>query len=440
MSIIQVDVCEKQSFFLSNWGELFAWGSNDFCLLDSIIEAEDVDENEQCLNKYDFLPNDLKDDVEDFMIKDTELPDPKPFPLFSGISEHRISHIAWGSKHIIAISTQNVAYSWGSNKLGQWGLGTVDEFIRDPTQINFFEGIKVAAWAENHSLIISESGLVFYFGYNILGGQEDNSRALINPECLQGIKSASFIACGPNHYAVILQSNELYGESFEDLYMWGRGWNFCLSNYRKEIEDEIKPRMVSCGSKHTLFLDYFGNIWFWGKKSGVGIEDINNEYQKVPKVLLTPREWGKVLHISSYHNKNLAVTDEGNIIYFGEKEENYLDSEHEANDENKYSIAKSGWMWRKIDYDVNIKPTYIKWGLTHNICISSKGYPFAWGSNINGRCGVRLDEDKDPNEENSDNEDDNFNPDKIEEKLEIEKPQIVYNLRKILKSNITKDK
>jgi len=373
------------------------------------------------------------------MNKDNEIPEPKPFPLFFGISEHRISHIAWGSKHIIAISTQNVAYSWGSNNVGQWGLGSVEEFVNHPTDIKFFEGIKVAAWSENHSLIISESGLTFYFGYNILGSANEKSCALPNPEWLQGIKNATFIAWGPNHNAVIFQSNELYGESSEDLYMWGKGWEFKLSNYKKEIEDEIKPRMVSCGSKHTVFLDYFGNVWFWGKKSGVGIEDINNEYQKIPKLLLTPREWGKILHVSSYHNKNLAVTDEGAIIYFGEKEESYLDSEFDANEENKYNISKSGWMWRKIEYDSNIKPTYIKWGLTHNIWISSKGYPFSWGNNINGRWGIKLDQQYDQNEENSDKES-QFDPNKIEENLEIDKPQLIYSLRKVLKGNVTKDK
>ena len=439
VSVIQVDWWEKQSFFLSNWGELFACGSNDFSLLDCILEAKE-EENEIWINKYDFLPDEIKDDVEEFINKDNEISEPKPIPLFYGVSEHRVSHISWGSKHIIAISTEKIAYSWGSNSMGQCGLGTTEDFVNSPNEIKFFEGIKVAAWAENHSMIISESGLTFFFGYNISGSSKEKSFALPNPECLQGIKNATFIAWGPNHNAVIFQSNELYGEPSEDLYMWGKGWEFKLSNYKKEIEDEIKPRMVSWGSKHTIFLDYLGNVWFWGKKSGVGIEDINNEYQTIPKLLLSPRDWGRILHVSSYHNKNLAVTDEGSVIYFGEKEENLIDKESEDNEDNRFNYAKSGWAWRKVEYEGNIKPSFIKWGLTHNILISSKGYPFAWGNNINGRCGITSNLNNEAKEDNSDNEDEDYDYNKFEENLEIIQPTLIVGMRTILKGNITKER
>jgi alpha-tubulin suppressor-like RCC1 family protein len=36
---------------------------------------------------------------------------------------------------------------------------------------------------------------------------------------------------------------------------------------------EVKFIMASCGSKHTLALDTSGDLWFFGSKQSVGIDD-----------------------------------------------------------------------------------------------------------------------------------------------------------------------
>lgn len=87
------------------------------------------------------------------------------------------------------------------------------------------------------------------------------------------------------------------------------------------------------GSKHTLALDRHGNLWYWGSKSSVGIEDIEHEHQKVPAVLLSADEVEPIVNISVRHDQNLAVTATGRIIGFGEEEKEAELSENDSDDE-----------------------------------------------------------------------------------------------------------
>jgi hypothetical protein len=100
-------------------------------------------------------------------------------------------------------------------------------------------------------------------------------------------------------------------------------------------------------------LDTEGNIWYWGKKSSVGIKDIEKEYQKYPKILLSANsdnDGGPFTHISSRHINNLATNLDGGVISFGEEEnKSGLKIEDSFENEKDYNEARSGCRWRTID-------------------------------------------------------------------------------------------
>lgn len=76
--------------------------------------------------------------------------------------------------------------------------------------------------------------------------------------------------------------------------------------------------MASCGSKHTVALDTEGKLWYFGCKSSVGIEDMENEKQlspasmEIPKKIMEPFKF-----VSAGEEHNLAVTSSGKIYGFG---------------------------------------------------------------------------------------------------------------------------
>lgn len=156
-------------------------------------------------------------------------------------------------------------------------------------------------------------------------------------------------------------------EATKEILLWGRGWDYQLANgstdtisrpyklnfNKQQSVAKIEPRLVSLGSKHTLMLDIDGNIWYWGKKSSVGIRDIEKEHQKYPKILLSAtgsNDGGPFTHISSRHINNLATTLDGGIIAFGEEEnKSGLKVEDSFENDKDYIEAKSGCRWRSID-------------------------------------------------------------------------------------------
>ena len=76
--------------------------------------------------------------------------------------------------------------------------------------------------------------------------------------------------------------------------------------------------MTKCGTKHTLALDNDGNIWYWGSKSSVGIDDVKHEHQKTPALLIKSSSKTRFVNISVRQNLNHAITVKGQIIEFGE--------------------------------------------------------------------------------------------------------------------------
>jgi alpha-tubulin suppressor-like RCC1 family protein len=195
-------------------------------------------------------------------------------------------------------------------------------------------------------------------------------------------------------------------------------------------------------------LDYNGNIWFWGNKSAVGIEDAEHENQKIPKILLSGVEEGPFTHISTNHSKNLAVTQSGYIIAFGSIDGKDNLKIASGNKEDKNLIkSRSGCKWKPIKSENDVFNTlYVAAGYTNNVIITDKGYPYVWGNNINGRCGVVLNSIQIDvlmgQRKDSDSEED-FNAitdHDHSEGLYIEQPQNVKSLKKLFKRNIRDDK
>lgn len=193
-------------------------------------------------------------------------------------------------------------------------------------------------------------------------------------------------------------------------------------------------------------LDYNGNIWYWGNKDAVGIEDAEHENQKTPKILLSAVEEGPFIYISTNHSKNLAVTHGGYVIGFGHFDGKDTVKVGLDNKEDKNLItSKSGCKWKLIKSEDDVVNTlYVVAGFTHNILVTEKGYPYSWGNNINGRCGVSSnvaqtdvvigkrkdsDSDEDANANNTNSEG-----------LYIDQPQNIKLLRRLFKRNVRDNK
>lgn len=71
----------------------------------------------------------------------------------------------------------------------------------------------------------------------------------------------------------------------------------------------MKFIMAACGAKHTIALDTNGQIWFFGHKQSIGIEDFEEEKQFTPIRLELPSKIQEpIKFIAAGEDHNLAIT------------------------------------------------------------------------------------------------------------------------------------
>lgn len=96
-----------------------------------------------------------------------------------------ITAIAAGSRHSLILSSDGVVFAWGANGNGQLGNGTTID-PRTPVKVDVsgaLAGKRVIAIAaaDDHSLALTEDGLIFAWGDNTYGQLGDNSGSSNSP-------------------------------------------------------------------------------------------------------------------------------------------------------------------------------------------------------------------------------------------------------------------
>eukprot|EP01130_Rhizamoeba_saxonica_P006354 TRINITY_DN2531_c0_g1_i2.p1 TRINITY_DN2531_c0_g1~~TRINITY_DN2531_c0_g1_i2.p1 ORF type:complete len:606 (-),score=90.28 TRINITY_DN2531_c0_g1_i2:45-1862(-) len=135
--------------------------------------------------------------------------------LLESLINETITYITSGSDFNIAITKNNVMYSWGSNTNGQLGVGTQSDEWK-PAIISTFNNINIvkvhSAW--RHSLAISDEGIVYGWGINNYGqlGLGYTSVAEVKPQIVKlllGYKVID-IACGWRHSIFLTEHGDVY--------------------------------------------------------------------------------------------------------------------------------------------------------------------------------------------------------------------------------------
>uniref|UniRef100_M4C452 RCC1-like domain-containing protein n=1 Tax=Hyaloperonospora arabidopsidis (strain Emoy2) TaxID=559515 RepID=M4C452_HYAAE len=199
----------------------------------------------------------------------------------------RITEVAAGGMHSLAIDSCGRVWAWGSNTYGQVGIGSKTEQLCAPRCVMLPLGVRVhhiaAGWA--HSALVSTIGEVFTFGwglYNQLGhGCTQDEPLPVAVDALHGLDSDVVqVACGNWHTAALTASG--------DMYTWGWGRDGQLG-HEHSITTQVLPRVVNvlssieasktaqdvtaiaCGSRLTIAVLQDGSVQWWGLRSAKGI-------------------------------------------------------------------------------------------------------------------------------------------------------------------------
>lgn len=307
---------------LTNAGEVYVWGSNEYS--QHGITANRLNEN---ANK---LQENIKYTLDYFNV--TMLP--SLVETFDIKQNKKVSHIACGYEYVFAIQNNKIVYSWGRNTHGQCGIGSVSNKVEEPHMISFFDShvLKEVVCGERHTLILDDKGDVYACGDSYGGklGLGSMSTVQTSPKQIN-LKGVISIACGPNHSMALVKEMKKENLVKTVLYTWGNGWNGELGHGNKDnvynpkyIETKYNFIAISCGSHHSAGITDDNKLVVWGpcKYLGMNIPEdqpLEKAYFTVPTLhpYCIQNENFKLSQVILGDKYNLAISLQKEVFYWG---------------------------------------------------------------------------------------------------------------------------
>lgn len=315
------------------------------------------------------------------------------------IFNQKVSYIAIAKTHAILISEYR-AYGWGSNYYGVLGIGDRRGDVARPTLIEKLpSNLCMVCCSDTHSLALTMNGEIYAFGLNNYGklgigsikkyldfiskeDTEDGNNVDLpieyEPQLVQKITFAYFIACGNNHSACIMKNED--NRKF-NVFTWGSGYSGKLGN--GSIKDCHEPTAcfgrealncthISCGDEFTLVLDENGILYGAGKNIYLGKsseKEFSSKDLTMTLEILDKENYYSF--ISSSNHYSVAIDREGKMFGFGKIYRDKLESD-----------------FTKQEIKCSDKMKFVSCGLNHFASLSQVGMDvFTWGSNSFTKCG-----------------------------------------------------
>lgn len=314
---------------------------------------------------------------------------PTPVKQLNG---KQIIQVSSGGKHTLLITKQLEIYSCGSGEFGVLGnysenkmkSHTIFELIQS------FEGemIENVSCAEFHSLCTTKDGLVCSWGGNLYSklGQ-DNPTGVPSIIKSLSVKKVIQISCGDHHSAALTSDNELYTWGGGGQYNHGQcglGSNTVEINVPTQVTFFIKkkkiPIKVRCGGYHTLILCLDNSLYAFGKGNFGQCGYGLDEDVYVPKEV--------------EFNKEDEKKDVRDICCGGEHsailtEEGALYTfGHGYNGQLGHGNNTNCIIPKRVISLSKVKVSQVSCGWSHTMIITSLGYVYITGCNAFGELGV----------------------------------------------------
>ncbi|KAK0157859.1 hypothetical protein PV328_011549 [Microctonus aethiopoides] len=256
--IIDIACGWNHSFALTDCGEIYGWGSNQY----GQLGLKQLHCDNSIANKYISVPIKIK-------------------------IEFKVKKIAAGLRHSAVISDDGRVFVTGSGN--KYQLGLVDSNTEPILSTDTFtpvpgiENIIDIACGQYFTIALAGNGDIFTWGnnkYGQLGVDSNEIPSSILPIKLEmNFGEVKMISAGWTH------ANVLNNEGI--IFAWGRNTYGQLGNGLNDIYQQWQPKIVqtisnirqlSVGSEHNIALDDEGRIysWGWNEHGNCGNGDVTN--------------------------------------------------------------------------------------------------------------------------------------------------------------------
>ncbi|KAG2457171.1 RCBT1 protein, partial [Polypterus senegalus] len=248
---------------------------------------------------------------------------PKKLDVLCG---KKIVSFSYGSgPHVILATEDGEIYAWGHNGYSQLGNGTTNQGI-SPLQVStnlVNKKVTEVACGSHHSMALTSDGEVFAWGYNNCGqvgsgstANQPTPRKVSN--CLQN-KVVVGIACGQTSSMAVLDNGEVYA--------WGYNGNgqLGLGNSGNQLTpcrltglQGYCVLQIASGYAHSLALTDEGLLYVWGANTYGQLGTGNKVNQLSPVHIMVEKE--RIVEIAACHSSHTsaAKTQNGQVYMWGQ--------------------------------------------------------------------------------------------------------------------------
>jgi alpha-tubulin suppressor-like RCC1 family protein len=227
----------------------------------------------------------------------------------------RITSIAVGDDHVVALSRSGLVYGWGRNDLGQTGSGTLADRHTQPVKVNTPGGNRLTKLAAGNAcgFAISATGAAYAWGHatplgaGVLSGGLTATRGGVGSAVVPTLLSlprrsgATEIDAGQRHLVVLTTSGELLtfgvnavGRPMPETLPIHRSWG--------------RVTAISAGDNHTLALTTNGSVLAWGSNRFGQLGTGNTENHDLPRKVIIPRLNGRIVQVIAAGDTSFART------------------------------------------------------------------------------------------------------------------------------------
>ncbi len=308
----------------------------------------------------------------------------------------KVSALATGQAHSLALTTDGRVLAWGRNTSGDLGDGTQeDRYLPTPiAAAGALAGKSLSAIAagQDFSLAVASDGKAYAWGNNAqgeLGNGNTTDQPLPVPVTADGIltnKSVALVAAGSYHSLAVTTDGQVVAWGYNRTGALGDG---TTANRTSPVAVTTNGALggqrivaVVAGEYHSLALSASGTVFSWGLNFDGQLGDGSGLDSSLPVALNRTNLFaGKaVIAIAAGLGHSLALTEDGVVYAWGDNSVGQLGDGTTQERDTPVPVATNGVFAGK-------RVTAIAAGAGHSLALADDGQLYSWGANVFGRLG-----------------------------------------------------